>query len=73
MTLAGLAMEHGAGWPELPAWFPRLIDGSRHERDNWRLLAGGEGIHWPELDEDISVEGLLEGRRSNENERSLER
>jgi hypothetical protein len=54
-------------------WFPRLIHGSRPERDHWRLIAGGEGIHWPDLDEDISVEGLLEGRRSKENEHSLER
>jgi hypothetical protein len=55
------------------AWFPRLIHGSRSERDNWRLIAGGEGIQWPDLDEDISIEGLLDGRRSHESRTSLER
>ena len=37
------------------AWFPRLAHGTAAERANWRLIAGGEGIHWPDLDEDISV------------------
>ncbi len=40
-------------------WFPRLRDASMQQRNNWRLIGGGEGIHWEELDEDISVEGLL--------------
>ena len=43
------------------AWFPRLERGSVDERSNWRLIARGEGIHWPDLDEDISVAGLLRG------------
>jgi hypothetical protein len=43
-------------------WFPRLRDGSSAERANWRLIGTGEGIHWPDLDEDISVLGLLSGR-----------
>jgi Protein of unknown function (DUF2442) len=46
------------------AWFPRLANGTPAERDNWRLIGGGVGIHWPDLDEDISVESLLAGRRS---------
>ena len=46
------------------AWFPRLAHGTATERANWRLIAGGEGIHWPDLDEDLSVESLLAGRRS---------
>ena len=37
------------------AWFPRLAHGTATERGNWRLIARGEGIHWPDLDEDISV------------------
>jgi hypothetical protein len=46
------------------AWFPRLLHGTRKERTNWRLIARGEGIHWPDLDEDVSVEDLLrEGLR----------
>ena len=43
-------------------WFPRLRDGSPAARANWRLIGIGEGIHWPDLDEDISVLGLLSGR-----------
>ena len=46
------------------AWFPRLARGSDEERTNWRLIGRGHGIHWPDLDEDISVESLLTGRRS---------
>jgi len=44
-------------------WFPRLRDGSPTDRANWRLIGHGEGIHWPELDEDISILGLLSGKR----------
>jgi len=40
-------------------WFPRLRDASDTERNDWRLIGGGVGIHWEALDEDISVEGLL--------------
>jgi hypothetical protein len=55
------------------AWFPRLAHGTPAERANWRLLGGGAGIHWPELDEDISVESLLASRRSGETQESLRR
>jgi hypothetical protein len=55
------------------AWFPRLAHGTPSERANYRLIGGGEGIHWPELDEDISVESLLAGRRSGESQQSLRR
>lgn len=44
-------------------WFPRLRDASPADRANWRLIGIGEGIHWPEIDEDISVLGLLAGNR----------
>lgn len=47
-------------------WYPRLASGSARERQHWRLIRGGVGIHWPELDEDISVTGLLAGLRSGE-------
>ncbi len=40
-------------------WFPRLRDASPEQRKNWRLIAKGVGIHWEEIDEDISVAGLL--------------
>jgi len=55
------------------AWYPRLLHGSRQERNRWRLIGRGAGIHWPDLDEDISVEGLLAGRPSGESQRSLKR
>jgi hypothetical protein len=55
------------------AWFPRLMHGTPRERANWRLIAGGEGIHWPELDEDLSVESLLAGRGSGETQDSFRR
>lgn len=55
------------------AWYPRLVHGTKAERQQWRLIGGGEGIHWDNLDEDISVEGLLAGRASGESEKSLKR
>jgi hypothetical protein len=54
-------------------WFPRLSQGTPDERTNWRLIGNGAGIHWPDLDEDISVESLLAGRRSGETPESLRR
>jgi hypothetical protein len=45
-------------------WYPRLASGSTAQRNNWELLGNGEGIHWPELDEDLSVSGLLRGNKS---------
>ena len=55
------------------AWFPRLFHGSPAERANWRWIGRGIGIHWPELDEDVSVEGLVLGRPSGEGPESLRR
>lgn len=52
-------------------WYPRLVHGSVAERNNWRIIGRGEGIHWPDLDEDISVENLLGGARSGESQRSF--
>ena len=54
-------------------WFPRLTHGTAKERANWQLIGDGVGIHWPDLDEDISVEGLIAGRPSRESQRSLAR
>ena len=53
------------------AWYPRLLHGTAKERNEWRLIAGGEGIHWPKLDEDISVQNLLDGKGSGESQDSL--
>ena len=55
------------------AWFPRLLNGSEEERNNWRIIGKGEGIHWPELDEDISIEGIIFGRPSGESQSSFKR
>jgi hypothetical protein len=52
-------------------WYPRLVHGTPEERSDWRLIGRGEGIHWPQLDDDISVEGLIAGKPSNESQRSL--
>lgn len=41
------------------AWFPRLSNASEAQRKNWRLIGRGQGIHWPDIDEDISVASLL--------------
>ena len=54
-------------------WYPRLAYGTPAERVRWRFIGDGEGIHWPDLDEDLSVEGLLAGRRSGETQASLQR
>lgn len=42
-------------------WFPRLLSASPQQLENWELLGDGEGIHWPDIDEDISISGLLAG------------
>ena len=45
-------------------WFPRLLSAPPAARNNWEILGDGEGIHWPDADEDLSVEGLLGGIRA---------
>ena len=55
------------------SWFPRLLYGSAEKRHNWRLIDRGEGIHWPDLDEDISVTGLLDGMPSQESQCSFQK
>ena len=54
------------------AWYPRLAEGSPRERRRWELLGPGIGIHSPDLDEDISIEGLLQGLPSGESVASLD-
>ena len=53
------------------AWYPRLLHGQPAERNNWRLIGKGEGIQWPDLDEDISAENIVFGQPSGESQRSL--
>ena len=55
------------------AWFPRLLHATIKERNNWRLIGRGHGIHWEDIDEDISVEGLLAGKPSGESRRSIKK
>lgn len=54
-------------------WFPRLAYGTAQERANFEIAGAGYGVHWPELDEDIGVEGLLLGKQSLESEASFAR
>ena len=53
------------------AWYPRLLHGTPEERNNWRLIGNAEGIQWPDLDEDISIENLFLGKPSGESQASL--
>jgi hypothetical protein len=46
------------------AWFPKLLHATAEQRSNFELLGDGEGIHWPDIDEDLSIEGLLRGTRA---------
>ena len=52
-------------------WYPRLLHGTPEERNHWRLIGSGDGIHWPDLDEDISVENLILGQPSGESQQSF--
>ena len=52
-------------------WYPRLTHATQKERDNWTIIGGGQGIHWGDIDEDISGEGLLQGNPSGESQSSL--
>ena len=55
------------------AWFPRLLHSTEQERNNWRLIGKGHGIHWENIDEDISIEGLLAGKPSGESQESFKK
>lgn len=55
------------------AWFPRLLHATPEERKNWKLIGHGSGIHWHDLDEDISVENLLAGKQSGESQTSFKK
>jgi hypothetical protein len=55
------------------SWYPRLLQASQKERQNWQLLGDGYAIEWVDLDEHIGIEGLLAGRKSGESHNSFER
>lgn len=54
-------------------WYPRLVHGTSEERNNWRIIGRGQGIHWEYLDEDISVEGIISGNPSGESQSSFKK
>lgn len=54
------------------AWYPRLLHGSIEERNDYRLLGGGSGIHWNQLDEDVSIKNLIIGQPSGESQKSFQ-
>jgi hypothetical protein len=54
-------------------WYPRLLHAPENERNNWRLIGNGEGIHWETLDEDISLLDIIFGRPSGESKSSLQK
>jgi len=55
------------------SWYPRLWHGTREERNNIEIIGNGTLLHWPDLDEDLSVSGILAGRRSGESQQSLKK
>jgi hypothetical protein len=54
-------------------WYPRLLNGTSRERNKWEWIGDGQGIHWPALDEDLSMEGILQGRPSFESQKSFQK
>jgi hypothetical protein len=54
------------------SWYPRLLHATDSERNNYKFIGNGAGIHWPDIDEDISVQGLIAGHHSLESQKSLE-
>lgn len=55
------------------AWYPRLLHGSLEERNDYRFMGGGSGIHWNQLDEDVSIKNLILGQPSRESQKSFQR
>ncbi|MBD2148996.1 DUF2442 domain-containing protein [Pseudanabaena sp. FACHB-1277] len=55
------------------AWYPRLLNASQEERNDWRTISQGEGIHWEQLDEDISTKNLILGQPSGESQKSFQK
>jgi Protein of unknown function (DUF2442) len=56
-----LALKDGRTITVPLTWYPRLLDATPEQRMHWKIAGGGYGIHWPDLDEDLSIEGLLRG------------
>ena len=54
-------------------WYPRLLSATGAQRNSWKIAGGGYGIHWPDLDEDLSTQGLLRGAKAPRGQRSSKR
>jgi hypothetical protein len=63
-SMLRVSLEDGREIAVPVAWFPRLRDATPDQAANWRFIGRGEGIHWPDLDEDISVESLIVGKKA---------
>ena len=55
------------------AWYPRLLHSPPNERNNWRFIGGNDGIHWPDIDEDISIKNIILGQPYGEIKNSFQR
>ncbi|MEG3936563.1 MULTISPECIES: DUF2442 domain-containing protein [unclassified Microcoleus] len=55
------------------AWYPRLWHSTPNDRNNWRFIGGNDGIHWPDIDEDISIKNIILGKPSGESQKSFQR
>lgn len=55
------------------AWYPRLLHSTPNERNNWLFIDGNDGIHWPDIDEDISIKNIILGKPSGESQKSFQR
>jgi len=55
------------------AWYPRLLHSTPNERNNWRFIGRNDGIHWPDIDEDISIKNIIVGKPSGESQKSFQR
>jgi Protein of unknown function (DUF2442) len=66
-------LEDGRSLSAPLVWYPRLAHARPEERNRWRLIGQGAGIHWDDIDEDISIEGLQLGKRSGESQQSFQR
>ena len=72
-SLIVVRLENGRTLSIPIGWYPRLAHGTAEERQNFQISGAGYGIHWPNLDEDIGVAGLLAGKKSTESRGSFER
>ncbi|WP_339384757.1 DUF2442 domain-containing protein [Tychonema sp. LEGE 06208] len=66
-------MYHGRTISVPLAWYPRLWHSTPNDRNNWLFIGGNDGIHWPDIDEDISIKNIILGKPSGESQKSFQR